>query len=581
MKPPICPKVPDGTTRIIRPENDGDLVFPAALLACGELVAFPTETVYGLGADAANPTAVANIFKAKGRPSDNPLIVHVARKSDIPKLVLEITPLAQCLMAAFMPGPITLVMKKSDKIPDLVSAGLSTVGIRMPSHPVAQKLILMSGVAVAAPSANISGSPSPTRAEHVVKDLAGRIPCIVDGGSCEVGLESTVVDVTGAWPVILRPGAVTIEMIAAACRDAGISALEDTMEAQDHAGAGETPRAPGMKYRHYAPRAAVSVVMPRENGCTEALLTKATDILTSFGKETIGIFCGKEDAEFLKINLPAENLSRVSFYIFGENMDIDGAARGLFSGVRSLDNEGVDRILAAGFVGKGLEKAYMNRLEKAAGEKKELDPLDISASSNNRKILFVCTGNTCRSPMAEAIYNVLASRQGPFAENAPVPESSLVLAAPLVTAAPIVPAAPLVTASSAGIFADDGSPAAAFAADAVRLLFGADLSAHQARKVTEEIIAENDLIIAVTHEHAVLLRRFSPDSAEKIYSFSEYFEKKSITMGIAGDSTRIPVVSDPFGQSSGVYLRTAQHLHDLIQAMWKPMLADMGIKEME
>jgi len=193
---PLYPVVAEGKTIIIHPEKDEDLIFPASLLARGELVAFPTETVYGLGASATDVDAVAKIFTAKGRPADNPLIVHVARKADIQELVLEVTPLAECLMDAFMPGPVTLVMKKSARIPDLVSAGLKTVGIRMPSHPIAQKLILLSGVAVAAPSANVSGSPSPTRAEHVEKDLAGKIPCIVDGGPCEVGLESTVVDVT-------------------------------------------------------------------------------------------------------------------------------------------------------------------------------------------------------------------------------------------------------------------------------------------------------------------------------------------------------------------------------------------------
>ena len=192
----LCPKVPEGETRIIFPVKDEDYVFPAALLACGELVAFPTETVYGLGADATNEAAVAKIFAAKGRPGDNPLIVHVARKSDIPPLVTHITPLAQCLMDAFMPGPVTLVMPKSRLIPDLVSAGLPTVGIRMPAHPVALNLIRHAGVPVAAPSANMSGSPSPTRAEHVEKDLSGRIPCIVDGGPCDVGIESTVIDVT-------------------------------------------------------------------------------------------------------------------------------------------------------------------------------------------------------------------------------------------------------------------------------------------------------------------------------------------------------------------------------------------------
>ena len=553
-----CPRVPEGTTLIIRPEKEEDLIIPAALLACGELVAFPTETVYGLGADATNPSAVANIFKAKGRPSDNPLIVHVARKTDIPELVREVTPLAKCLMDAFMPGPITLVMKKSSLIPDLVSAGLDTVGIRMPSHPVAQKLILLSGVPVAAPSANISGSPSPTRARHVEKDLKGKIPCIVDGGSCKVGLESSVVDVTGAWPVILRPGAVTMEMIADACGKAGITAPEGAVMTHDHADEGEAPRAPGMKYRHYAPRATVSIIMPGINGRADEFLLRAGQILTDENGK-LGIFCGRQEHELLEARLSADRLSRVSFYVFGENDDINGAARGLFDGVRSLDNDGAERILAAGFTGEGLEKAYMNRLEKAAGEKKELDPLNAALALEHRKILFVCTGNTCRSPMAEAIFNLLASRRGPFSTD--VNDGGK----------------PLISSSSAGIYADNGSPASAYAVEAVNRLYGADLSRHKSRTVTAEILKESDMVFAVTREHAAKLRFLFPSYSGKIYSFSEYCAKKSIFVPQGSSSVHMPDIPDPFGQNSAVYYRTAQSLYELIDAVWPSVIADMEI----
>lgn len=560
----IHPKVPEGTTRIIRPENDSDLVFPAALLAAGELVAFPTETVYGLGASATDAAAVARIFKAKGRPADNPLIVHVANKTDIADLVEEVTPLAKCLMDAFMPGPITLVMKRSGKIPDLVSAGLPTVGIRMPSHPIARKLIAMSGVAVAAPSANVSGSPSPTRAEHVEKDLAGRIPCIVDGGPCEVGLESTVVDVTGSWPLILRPGAVTIDMILEACSKYGITAPEGAVMTHEHTAEGEVPRAPGMKYRHYAPRAPLMIVMPVNENRSLYFLAAVEDALSSSGVKNAGIFCGNEEREFLKKELTAEALSRVHFYVFGNETDIDAAARSLFDGIRSLDSEGVDRILAAGFSGNGLEKAYMNRLEKAAGEKKELDPLYVFEEPelpSVKSILFVCTGNTCRSPMAEAIFNVLSVQRGPYQE---VNKSGL----------PVQ-----IKGSSAGIFAENGEAAAANAIDAVRSLFGADLSGHRSRRTTLEMIETNSLVFAVTREHAAILRRFFPGCSAKIFSFSEYLEKKSISMPSDGKSVHMADVPDPFGQHSGIYLKTARYLYDVIDIMWKSILEDLAIEK--
>ena len=217
----------------------------AALLAAGEIVAIPTETVYGLAADARDPEAVAEIFRAKGRPQDNPLIVHIASMEQLEPLVRRIPPMAYQLAERFWPGPLTMVMEKSDLIPAVTSAGLDTVGIRMPSHPMAREIIRLSGCPLAAPSANTSGKPSPTTARDTLDDMRGKIPAVVDGGACSVGVESTVVDMTGSYPKILRPGAITEEMIAQA-----VGGAETDAATLRGLAAGERPKAPGRKYRH-------------------------------------------------------------------------------------------------------------------------------------------------------------------------------------------------------------------------------------------------------------------------------------------------------------------------------------------
>ncbi len=213
----------------------------ARLIKAGEIVAFPTETVYGLGADAFNPQAVDKIFKAKGRPSDNPLIVHLCGFENLGAVVSCIPDIAEKLYRAFCPGPLTMVMKKSKAVPDVVTAGLSTVGVRFPSHPAAIELIKLS-TAIAAPSANLSKHVSPTTARHVYEDLGGKIPLIIDGGSSQVGIESTIIDISGESPVILRPGTITLEMINSVCN------------AVNNSGEVKVAIAPGMKYLHYSPR---------------------------------------------------------------------------------------------------------------------------------------------------------------------------------------------------------------------------------------------------------------------------------------------------------------------------------------
>lgn len=332
----------------------------ARSLAKGGLVAFPTETVYGLGADATNPEAVARIYEAKGRPSDNPMIVHVSDVEQILPLIAEWPDVAKRLAARFMPGPLTLVLKRSDKIPDVVSAGLDTVGIRMPENTVARHLIRMAAVPVAAPSANRSGRPSPTLAAHVWQDMEGRIDYIVDGGQTSVGVESTVLDVSShRGPRILRPGAVTYEDLLSFLTAEGFIQTEADRSwllgssSRQQLASGEAPPSPGMKYRHYAPKATVYILSGDHLASWLALRSVRE------GKKT-GLFVSED---FL---LNAEVDSSVLVHCFGRRSDANTAAHDLFLALRDFDTEGCELILVEALDEQGVGRAYMNRLRKAA-----------------------------------------------------------------------------------------------------------------------------------------------------------------------------------------------------------------------
>lgn len=317
----------------------------ADALKNGKLVVFPTETVYGLGADALNTEAVRSIFIAKGRPSDNPLIVHISDLGQLDQLVVNVSEVAKKLMAAFWPGPLTLVMEKSEIVPDIITAGLDTVAIRMPSDPIALELISKSGVPVAGPSANISGRPSPTSEEHVIQDLNHRVDVIIRGGNAIVGLESTVLDVTCDPPKILRPGYITDQDIK---KIAGDVAFDPYLKDKN-----QVPKSPGMKYKHYSPDAEVIIIKGPKT------LEKMSEIKESYEKkgQTIGIMATEEILS---------HFSGVTCSL-GDEDDMEAVANQLFYCLRELDRKGVDMILTHAVQKQGLGIAIMNRLEKAAG----------------------------------------------------------------------------------------------------------------------------------------------------------------------------------------------------------------------
>lgn len=318
-----------------------------SMLKDGKTVIFPTETVYGLGANALSEEASSKIYKAKGRPNDNPLLVHISEVEELFDLVEDIGDREKLLIDRFWPGPLTIVFKKKDIIPDVTSGGLDTVAIRMPSNEIARRLIKSSGVPIAAPSANISGRPSPTREEHIVKDMDGRVDGILLGGDSDFGLESTIVDLSGDSPLVLRPGSITLEMLKEVLGnielDSSLLKKDDNIKA----------KAPGMKYKHYSPDAKIYIV----SGDEDRVEKRINELVVNSESENkkAAVICLEK------------NTSKYKGRVFSLGSTYEDAAKNLFDVLISLDREGIDVAYSESFEDVGVGVAIMNRLKKSAG----------------------------------------------------------------------------------------------------------------------------------------------------------------------------------------------------------------------
>ena len=343
-------------TKIIQLETE-DLregCFDEALviLRAGGLVAFPTETVYGLGANALDENAAIKIYEAKGRPSDNPLIVHISQVKDIETLAQNIPQKAYQLAEVFWPGPLTIVLNKKDCVPYQTTGGLDTVAIRLPANQIARNLIAQAGVFVAAPSANLSGKPSPTTAKHVIQDLSGKIDMIIDGGNATLGLESTIVDLSGENPIILRPGCITKAMIENVIGPIGY----DPAVLQKEPNLNLAPKAPGMKYRHYAPEGKLTIYEGEINKVVDAINLKAKEKLENSNK--VGVIATDETKSLYHYG---------TVKTIGSRKNEASIAAGLYGILREFDELHTEYIYTESFMDNSLGQAIMNRLLKAAG----------------------------------------------------------------------------------------------------------------------------------------------------------------------------------------------------------------------
>lgn len=333
------------------PEDEAVYEQASQIIREGGLVAFPTETVYGLGADGMNAEAAAKIYAAKGRPSDNPLILHIADRDSLAQITDKVPSKAEALMEAFWPGPLTMIFEKKKEVPYGTTGGLDTVAVRMPSHPVARALIRKSGTPIAAPSANTSGRPSPTMAEHVREDMNGKIDMLIDGGSVGIGLESTIMDMTVEPPMLLRPGYITREML-----EQTIGKIRIDPSLMEGVSEGVKPKAPGMKYRHYAPKAELTIV--------EGELERVAEEINRLAQEkqeqgySTGIIATEETKAFYK---------GAQVRVIGTRQDEKTIARHLFAVLREFDESETEYIFSEAFSEKNLGQAIMNRLIKAAG----------------------------------------------------------------------------------------------------------------------------------------------------------------------------------------------------------------------
>lgn len=344
-------------TKIIKVEETNidreTMEMAGQLIKAGELVAFPTETVYGLGADALKEEASRKIYAAKGRPSDNPLIVHIAEFEALEKIVKDLPKEAKLLADAYWPGPLTMRFKKNDMVPDETTGGLDTVAVRMPDNPIALAFIKAAGGYIAAPSANRSGRPSPTLASHVAEDMDGIIPLILDGGQVGIGIESTIVDLAEEPISILRPGFITREMLEETLQQRVVndSAIHGCKE-------GEHPKAPGMKYRHYAPKAEMWIVDGAEENVVTYINQRAKEYKV-LGKK-VGVMATSQTMDKYRAD---------SIKSMGSRNDPGTLAHDLYKILREFDEEGIDYIFSEGFGEKGVEQAVMNRMVRAAGHK--------------------------------------------------------------------------------------------------------------------------------------------------------------------------------------------------------------------
>jgi len=338
--------------------NESDFAEAGEFLRSGELVAFPTETVYGLGGNAMDADASRKIYAAKGRPSDNPLIVHISKIEDLEEIAVDIPKTAYALADKFWPGPMTLILKKKDCVPKSTTGGLDTVAIRMPSDEIARTLIATSGVFIAAPSANLSGRPSPTKASHVIEDMSGRIPMIIDGGACSIGLESSIIDLTTETPTILRPGFITYADFTQVLEDTEKDFLSRDMQKAEV----KVAKAPGMKYKHYAPKGELTIVEGESEKVVAYINGKIAELKNAVNNESgkVAVLATTENHGLYNTDL---------VYDVGSRKDEESIARELFAALRQFDDWGVPVIYSESFNDNKLSNAIMNRLIKAAGGK--------------------------------------------------------------------------------------------------------------------------------------------------------------------------------------------------------------------
>ena len=510
----------------------------AALLLAGKLVAFPTETVYGLGAAALNDKAVKKIYKVKGRPADNPLILHIENMGQLTLLTDEVSAHAKALAERFWPGPLTMIFIKKGDLPKYVTAGLDTVAVRMPSHPVARALIKASGAPIAAPSANLSGKPSPTSGAHVIDDLTGKISMIIDSGPVTIGLESTVVDLTRVPAVILRPGGVTYEDIADTIGRENVAGNREYVSGQA-ATDDERPRSPGIKYRHYAPNAPMHLLEGSAENVAFWMRLFATVGKTKAGG--VGLLASDEALAMSGTVWP-DNITALSL---GSIDNPEAAAYVFYDALRTFDKSGVQGIYCEHCRRGGIGTALKDRMARAAAS----STIDVDEPT----ILFVCTGNTCRSAMAELLFNSqVEERMRDAGEHVVAP-----------------------FATSAGTHAPEGAMATIEAIHAMQKM-KLELSGHRSGQLDYWRVARSSLTLTMTQaQRDEVIKRF-PAMGARVFTLVEFVSAFGADGNNGADdnydadgyyAAQGDDIDDPYGYDRNVYEECAERLRGLTAAL--------------